>query len=388
MIQIDPKQVTEALEELIRIPSINPDLVPGANGERRIAEAIAARLRRTPGIEVELQDAGRGRLNVIAVAGTGSGRTLLLNGHTDTVGVAGMEVPFEPRISNGRLYGRGAIDMKGALAGMITLLEAAARSGNFPGRLIATFVVDEEYASIGTQAICREIERWHPDAALVLEDTDLNICRAHKGFIWAEIVTQGRAAHGSSYKIGVDAISHMGRVLVELERLEQELVGRPPHPMLGPASLHASLISGGQELSSYPEECRLQIERRTLPGESGEQVRAEFQAILDRLSAADPDFSATLTMGLERAPFEVAEDEEIVHVLAGAIEAERGQAPEFLGAGGWMDSALLSVAGVPTAIFGPSGEGSHALEEWIELDALAAFTRILARVAEDFCSAR
>jgi len=387
MIELTRERLTEALAELIRIPSINPDLVPGADGERKIAEAIAARLRRTLGIIVELQDAGGGRPNVIASVGDGPGRTLMLNGHTDTVGVVGMKAPFEPRVADGRLHGRGSSDMKNALAAMLVLLEEVARAGDFPGRLVATFVVDEEYASIGTQAICREIDRWRPDAALVLEQTNLDVGVAHKGFVWAEIVTHGRAAHGSRFRDGVDAIAHMGRVLVALEQLGRDLIARPPHPRVGPPSIHASLISGGQELSSYPEECHVFIERRTIPGETAEQVRDELQAILDQMAAADPSFRATLQMGLVRQPFEVAEDAPIVRTLARAAEAERGVAPKFVGWAGWMDSAFLSAAGVPTAIFGASGDGAHALEEWADLDSLEALGRVLVRVAYDFCGA-
>lgn len=385
MVTIARSQLIETLAELVRIPSVNPDLVPGATGEREIAEAIASRLSATPGIHVSLQEAGPGRPNVIAEVGNGPGRTLLLNGHTDTVGVAGMEDPFTPRVDGQRLYSRGAGDMKGALAAMIVLLEEIARAGDFPGRLVATFVADEEYASIGTAAICREIDRWQPDAALVLEDTGLHLGVAHKGFVWAEIVTRGHAAHGSAWELGVDAIAHMGRVLVGIEALGRELLARPAHPRVGPPSLYASMISGGQELSSYPEACHLQIERRTIPGESTAQVEAELTAVLDQLRADDPQFRAELTMGLVREPFEVAEDAPIVQAVAAAVEAELGTAPEFHGHAGWMDSAFLAAAGVPTAVFGPAGDGAHALEEWADLDSLEAFTRILGRIAYDFC---
>jgi acetylornithine deacetylase len=233
----------------VRIPSVNPDLVPGASGEGELAQVIAARLRRTPGIDVELQEAAPGRPNVIAATGTGRGRTLLLNGHIDTVDVAGMDDPFNPRIQGDRQYGRGSYDMKGSMAGSIILLEELARRGDFPGRLVVTFVVDEEYASLGSQAVCRDITRWQPDAAIVLENTALEVCVAHKGFLWAEITTHGVAAHGSRYWLGKDAITAMGPVLTALRRHGGELLVREPHPYLGPPSVHASLIDGGQELS-------------------------------------------------------------------------------------------------------------------------------------------
>jgi len=386
MIEIQRDALVDALAELVQISSINPDLVPGASGEAEIAEAIAARLRHTPGIDVELQEVVPGRPNVIATVGSGPGRTLMLNGHTDTVTVAGMTEPFSARVDGNRLYGRGANDMKGALAGMIVLLEAVAHAGDFPGKLVATFVVDEEYASIGTQAICEQIDRWRPDAALVLEQTDLDVCIAHKGFVWATVDTHGFAAHGSRWQEGVDAITHMGRVLVGLDELSQALVALPGHQLLGPPSLHASLISGGQELSSYPAACHLEVERRTIPGESLEEVRTELQSILNRLEEADEKFSATLTMGLERHAFEVSEEAPIVRAIVAASQQELNLTPRFGGAAGWMDSALLSAAGVPTAIYGPGGDGAHGFEEWADLDVLEKFTSVLARIAYDFCS--
>ena len=386
MIEIDKQRLTETLADLVRIPSINPDLNPGAESERQIAEFIAGRLRQTPGIEVELQDAGNGRPNVIASVGSGSGKALMLNGHIDTVGVAGMAAPFDPVVENGRLYGRGSSDMKDSDAVMILLLEEIARAGDFPGRLVATFVVDEEYASIGTQAVCREIGRWQPDAALVLEGTRLDVSIAHKGFVWATISTRGHAAHGSRYQKGIDAIAHMGRVIVELEALSKELIERPKHRYVGPPSLHASLIRGGQELSSYPEECVLEIERRTIPGESAEQVRAEFQSILDRLASQDPAFKATLEIGLVREPFEIAENAEIVETVRNQAETLLGRRPALVGGMGWMDSALLAAAGVPTAIFGPGGEGAHGLQEWADLDMLHQYAAVLATTAYAFCS--
>ncbi|HEX7104049.1 MAG TPA: ArgE/DapE family deacylase [Nitrolancea sp.] len=386
MIEIQRDVLVEALAELVRVSSINPDLVPGAAGEAEIAAAIAARLRQTPGISVEVQEVVPGRPNVIASVGDGPGRTLMLNGHTDTVTVEGMTEPYSARVDGNRLYGRGANDMKGALAGMIVLLEAVARAGNFPGKLVATFVVDEEYASIGTQAICNQIERWRPDAALVLEQTDLEICIAHKGFVWATIDTHGFAAHGSRWQEGVDAITHMGRVLAGIDELSQVLVTHPGHPLLGPPSLHASLISGGQELSSYPARCHLEVERRTIPGESLEEVRTELQSILNRLDEADEKFSATLTMGLERHAFEVSEEAPIVRAIVDASQQVLDLTPRLGGAAGWMDSALLSAAGVPTAIYGPGGDGAHGFEEWADLDVLEKFTNVLARVAYDFCS--
>lgn len=376
----------ELLTELVRIPSVNPMLVPGATGEHEIASVIANRLSQMPGISVEIIDDDAGRPNVVASAGNGPGRTLMLNGHTDTVGIAGMKQPFEPYIEDNRLHGRGAIDMKASLAGMIVVLEEIARDPTFPGTVVGTFVADEEYASTGTQAICREIGRWAPDGAIVTEPQGLQIGIAHKGFVWAEINTHGFAAHGSQHQLGVDAIAHMGRVLEGLERLNARLGTVDPHPLVGLPSVHASLIQGGQELSSYPESTRLEIERRTVPGETESQIRAEIQHIIEHLSAQDEQFSADYSIMLVRDPFEVNEEEPVVKALQRATQATTGVPATLSGSMGWMDSSILDQAGVPTAIFGPTGEGAHGLDEWVDLDSLATFISVLQKACYEFCA--
>lgn len=388
MFEVSRAALIDVLSEMVAIPSVNPDLVPGASGEGELAHAIAARLRRTPGIDVELQEAAPGRPNVIASVGNGPGRTLLLNGHIDTVDVTSMAAPFTPRVDGDRLYGRGSYDMKGSMAGAVVLLEELARRDDFPGRLVVTFVVDEEYASLGSQAICRDIARWQPHAAIVLENTALDVCVAHKGFIWATIATHGVAAHGSRYWLGKDAIMAMGPILSELRRYSDELLAREPHRYLGPPSAHASLITGGQELSSYPERCLLSLERRTIPGDTLASVEGELRAVLTAAQALDPTLAATLEMGIERAAFEVHEDAEIVQTLLTATRAERTLEPQFIGKAGWADSALLMAAGVETVYFGPDGGGAHANEEWVDLPSLEAFTRILASTAYTYCAAQ
>lgn len=385
MYTFDRDDIIQAAAEMIRIPSINPDLVDEGDGETELARAIAERLGRTPGIDVELQDAGDGRMNVIAAAGDGLGRTLMLNGHIDTVGVEGMADPFNPRVEDNKLHGRGSYDMKAAMACATLLLEAIAGDPEFPGRVVVTYVVDEEYASIGTAAVVREIDRWRPDAAIVLENSDLDICVAHKGFVWAEVVTQGVAAHGSRYWLGVDAVAMMGYVQVELDKLAKRLIEQTPHKYLGPPSLHMGLIRGGQEISSYAAACYLQVERRTIPGETEDLVEAEIEEILARLRQDDPDFSAMVTTGIVRNPFEVSEDAEIVQVLKAAATEVRGKEPAFIGKAGWADSALLSEAGIPTTYFGPAGFGAHGAEEWVDIDSLEKFTAILSQVAHAFC---
>jgi acetylornithine deacetylase len=283
------KEITTLLQQLVAIDSINPDLVAGGAGEQEIARFVANWLDQA-GVEVTLDESTPGRPSVVGmVRGSGGGgRSLLLNAHLDTVGVTGMERPHDPVVDGNRLYGRGAYDMKGGLAA-IMIVAAQAKKLPLRGDVILTAVADEEFASLGTQSIVR---RWHADAAIVTEPTALRLCVAHKGFVWLEITTQGRAAHGSRPDLGCDAIVKMGKILVGLEQLDLSLRAVATHPLLGSGSLHASLIVGGQELSSYPESCTLQVERRTIPGETRELVEAEIQELLEQIQRADPTFLA------------------------------------------------------------------------------------------------
>jgi acetylornithine deacetylase len=360
---------TELLAALVAIDSVNPDLVPGGAGEAEIAKFVAGWLREA-GLSVELDEAAPGRPSVVAVArGRGGGRSLMLNAHLDTVGVAGMEAPFEPRIADGRLYGRGAYDMKGSLAA-IMLVAAHAVSRGLAGDVVLTAVSDEEYASLGCQSV---LKRWRADACVVTEPTALRVCVAHKGFAWARFATRGRAAHGSRRDLGEDAIAAMGPALVGLAQLQRRLDERP-HPLLGPGSIHASLIEGGQELSSYPESCRLQVERRTLPGEGEDVVRAELEAIADVAGA-------TVELTLVRKPFAVDPGEPIVR----AVLTHAG-ATELVGDHPWMDAALTQAAGIPTVVFGPGGEGAHAVVEYADLASVARCAEVLLGVASEFCA--
>jgi acetylornithine deacetylase len=382
-------ELPQLLSNLVAINSANPDLVPGSPGEWEIAHFIAEWLRGA-GLEVQLIDSAGGRPNVVGIArgrrsraaGTGDGRTLLLNGHMDTVGAGEMLRPHEPVIRDGRLYGRGAYDMKGGLAACMTAI-AAARQHPLRGDVIFTGVVDEEYASIGTADLAR---RFHADGAIVAEFTELQLILAHKGFVWLEVETRGTAAHGSRPDLGVDAISKMGRVLVGLEQLAQDLRSAGGHPLLGTGSVHASLIHGGRELSSYPESCVLSVERRTLPGESAEQAEAELSRIVGDLQRADASFKAAVRRGLDRPPMETSPEAGIAKTIAGAAAGVLGHAAQVAGVPFWTDAAILTEAGIPSVLFGPSGAGAHAIEEWVDLSSVQACADIYLATALDFCA--
>lgn len=364
------------LRDLVSVNSVNPGLVAGAPGEGAAAEVCAVAMRRA-GLDVVVQPVQPGRPNVVGVLeGRLPGPSIMLCGHLDTVGVDGMTEPFVPRLENGRLFGRGAQDMKGGVAAMVAAAGALAAAGFARGRLIVAAVVDEEHGSIGAEALVRE---WKSDVAIITEPTDLAVAVAHKGFAWFEIVTRGRAAHGSRPREGRDAILRMGRVLGALERLDRALQSREAVPLEGTASLHASMVSGGLELSSYPDRCALQMERRTVSGESDRDVRREIDDILHALRQDDPEFDADARLVAYRPAYRL----DVAHALVGALVegvAAAGRSRTPVGMSFWTDAAILGLAGIPTALFGPGGAGLHSLVEYVNVDDVYVCRDVLADV--------
>jgi acetylornithine deacetylase len=366
-------EAVELLQRLVAVESVNPTLVPGGSGEAEIARVVAEWLE-SRGVETEVDELAPGRANVIGRArGTGGGRTLLLNGHLDTVGLGGPDGSLEPRIEGGRMYGRGAYDMK---CGVVAIMLAAARAAELrlKGDVVVTAVADEEDRSIGSERIAATIRA---DAAILAEPTELRLAIAHRGFVWLEVETAGVAAHGSRYDLGVDAIARMGSVLTAIGELDERLRSeREPHPLLGGASVHASLIEGGTELSTYPSRCVVSVERRTIPGETAGAVEEELRGI-----AGDADVRTLFV----REPLETPRDAPIVDALLRHAETTLGERPEVVGVPYWTDAALFGAAGIPTVVFGPRGEGAHAETEWVELEDVERTAEIVLRVAEELC---
>jgi acetylornithine deacetylase len=383
-LQIDESFITRTLQDLVRINSINPSLSANGNGEFEIGMYVAECLQGL-GLEVTVYALEPGRVNVVGrLPGTRGGRSLLLNAHMDTVGVDGMiGDPFAGDIRDGRLYGRGAQDMKGSLAAMIGAAKALLDSDMTPaGDLLISAVADEEYRSIGTEDLVRRVKA---DAAIVTEPTEMTLCRAHRGFIWYDVETFGRAAHGSRFQEGIDANMRMGRFLARLEGLERDLRQRPAHLLAGPPSLHAAKLQGGSEISVYAAHCLLQIERRTAPGESAAAATAELQAIIDQLAEEDPTFQGAVTATFSREPLEIAADAPIVQALESAMSSRLGGKPAHTGQTFWTDAAILSAAGMDTVLVGPIGHGLHSAEEWVDLQSVFDLAHILAQTAIDFC---
>lgn len=380
---IDRNYLIQTLTQLVQIESINPSLVPSGSGEGKIAQYISETLNDLK-LEVAIHEAAPGRASTVGILkGSGGGRSLMLNGHIDTVGVAGMPEPFSAAVRDGKLYGRGACDMKGSVAACMAAIKALVDAGiALKGDVMVAAVADEEYASIGTADI---IDRYQLDGAIVTEPTQMRLCLAHKGFVWLEVETFGRAAHGSRYNEGIDANMRMGRFLAGLDKLEQDLRSQAGHALVGPPSVHAAMIQGGTELSAYAANCKLKVERRTIPNENAAQAAAELQAIIDELTALDPAFKAEVNTLFVRDPFEVSAESGIVQAVGKAATRVLGYQPDQIGETYWADAALLSTAGVETMMLGPVGAGLHAKEEWVDLQSLLDLAQILAESAVDYC---
>lgn len=373
----------DLLRDLVRINSVNPDLVPGAAGETAAAAYCAAWLT-SRGFEVHRHEATPGRPSIVGIArGTGGGRALMLNGHTDTVASAGYDGDaLDARIAEGRVWGRGSGDMKAGVAAMMVAAHRAAQR-KLRGDILVACVADEENGSLGSEEVARH---YRPDAVIVTEPTDLELIVTHKGFVWLDVTIEGRAAHGSRPDEGIDAIAKAGRFLLALDGHAKALLQGTPYPRLGTGSVHASIIRGGEEMSSYPATCTIRIERRTIPGETPATVGAEVEALLTQCRAADPLFKATLSRGLSRDPLIDPGPSDIVKLVQDAATARLGHTPRSVGTAGWTDSAIFNAQGIPSLLFGHKGGGFHSAAEWADIDSIEALTDILEATASAFCA--
>lgn len=372
--------ITDTLIDLVAINSVNPHLEEGGKGEAAIGDYIYHKLR-SFGFDSSIEPISPGRVNVVGRwKGKGDGKSLIINAHMDTVGVNGMSEPFSPKLVEGKLYGRGAYDMKGSIAAMLGMAKAIAENKEvLAGDLILTFVADEEYESVGTQQLLQKVKA---DACIVTEPTDLQICLGHRGFGVYEITTEGKIAHGGHHQIGIDANMQMGLVLNELNALSKELAHKK-HPLCGEASLHVPLIKGGQSLFIYSGQCTVQVERRTIPGEEEKEVYGEIDKILNRLSSSDPKFKASMKQLIWRNPYEISNEADIVKSLQQAMKGSNST--NFIGHTWWEDSALFGKAGIETVIIGPKGGGIHQPIEWVDLESVSKLASILYDTALNFC---
>ncbi len=363
-------ETTALLADLVRIPSVSPTIDPvDGTGEQAIAE-FAVEWLRARGIEAWLDDVAPGRPNAVGRVGSGPGPTLVLYAHTDTVQVSNMTIPpFEPRIEGDRMYGRGSNDMK---CGMAAVMVAAARLAQRPtlgGTVLLALVNDEEHASIGAQAF---VAKYRADGCIITEPTGEQLTVGHRGFAWIDVEVAGRAAHGSRWDIGISANALAGRLLVAFDDLDRNVLRARTHPLLGPASMHPAIVKGGVGLSTYAPSCLIQLERRSLPGESAADIASEIEAVVRETCVP-----ATVNLTVFRPPMLCPPDARVRRALVEAI----GKPVQEGVSGGWMDAALFDAAGIPTIVYGPSGEGAHAAVEWVDLPSVERCAEVYERAA-------
>ncbi len=378
----DPVALTRAL---VAVDSRNPALVPDSAGEGDCARLLADTLDAW-GFRVSLIDSAPGRPNVVARIGRSGGRTLMFNGHLDTVGVEGMtHAPFDPVVTDGNIFGRGSCDMKGGVAAMCAAAVHAADAG-INGEIVIAAVTDEEWQSAGTASlIARGV---HADAAIVTEPTRLAIGPAHRGFAWAVVTVYGVAAHGSRYDVGVDANTMAALLLAELDDYQRTVLTQRTHPLLGRGSFHAARISGGIGLSTYADRCRVELERRSLPGDTGESFGEELRAACARVAGRDARFRADVDVTFVQSPNDVPVDALIVRTLAGAVAQVEGVEATIEGLSYWTDAALLSAAGIPAICYGPGDiRLAHSATEWVPVSEVQRATAVLAQTAIDWFGA-
>jgi acetylornithine deacetylase len=385
-LSIDRAFVLETLKELVAINSVNPAVGKGP-GELGVSNMLYDRLAPISPLEVQKQHVADDRSNVIAILrGSDAGRSLMLNGHMDTVGVQGMTIdPFRPSVKNGLLHARGACDMKGAIAGIIGAAKALAESeSRLRGDVIFSFVVDEEHLSIGMQKLVKE---YKADAAIVGEPTDMRIATAHKGFLWIEIEVKGRAAHGSVPEKGVDAIVHAVNIVSQLNELQARLKTRS-HPLVGTPKVHTSTIEGGTHWSIVPDRCVLRLERRTIPGETEASAMKEVQQVLHGIKQRNRTFKAKARKVFARPPLETPETAPIVGELRRVVREVTRTNAQVVGVPYWTDAALLAHSGsIPTCIFGPGDIGvAHSPDEYVNVKDVLRAAEIYGKVSQGFCA--
>jgi acetylornithine deacetylase len=377
--------VVDLTRQLVAFDSVNPGLVPGAVGEGPIAQFVADRLSGS-GFEVQLVPAlsDPRRMSVIAVRdGRRPGRTVVLNGHLDTVGVEGMAEPFTARIDGDRMFGRGTSDMKGGVAGLVIAAEQLVAAGA-PGRLVLALVADEEDAGLGTATVLESIggtSGVRADVCLVAEPTWLDLAVAHRGYAVVRVGLRGLAAHSSQPEQGVDVLAPLGGLLVAVAERNRALRQAFPHPLLAHGSLISTVAGGGSAPFTVAAQAEALIERRTLPGEPATAPLSEVRDLVDAVTAGAPGLGSTVELVLARDAWQ-ADDSgsaaELMDLLAAALPAAGAAPPARTGAPYWMESALWQASGVPTVVCGPAGGGLHAVDEWVDLAQLRRYRMAVA----------
>ncbi|HOP52903.1 MAG: M20 family metallopeptidase [Thermovirgaceae bacterium] len=383
-------EIAELTARFIRIPS-HWD-VP--TREEEMVEAVASFLSEEK-IPFTLQHVGGTRNNIIAtIKGEGGGKSLALSGHLDTVPPYNMEVePFAAEISDGKIFGRGAVDMKGPVAAMLMTL-AAYRRAEVPlkGDLVFAGVLAEETNSDGSETLIRS--GFRTDGAIVGEPSDREYAIGHRGLEWIEVEFFGKTAHGGVPQDGINAIVHAARFIGQVQEKIVPKLALRGHPHMGPSVMNFGRIEGGTQPSTVADHCLVRMDRRYISSESLDEVIAEYQGILDELSREDPTFRAELklmdigTMAhFHHVPLETSPDDPIVKAVVDSIRDVSRIEPKMTTRRGWTDAAIFGHYGkIPTVVFGPGSlSRSHSKAEFITVDELEEGFRTYVSIAARFC---
>lgn len=384
--EIETKDITDLLKKLIEIPSHR--LIPGKEG--KIAEFIANWFD-SAGIEVKVKGVTPGRANVIAtIRGSGDGHSLMYNCHMDTVpeyGWTGEPGPFQPQIKDGKVYGRGACDMKGAIAAIMVAMRAMQRTETeLSGDLIFAGVVGEEGdGSIGTKEIVNE--ECLPDMAVVCEPTDLNVSIGQRGSSNLLLTVHGVPAHSAYPERGVNAINLMSDVLQALEKQICQRLARRRHRLLGPPTLTPTVINGGLRTDVVPDFCEVKLNYRYVPGQEPDQLEREIRDLLKTIKEKKPELRAEVSVVSDALGMETQKNHPLVRALRHSVKAISKRYPRIVSSGFWTDASILSNQGhVSTVIFGPGEEFvAHTTKEYVESNQLLVAAKSYALTAGAIC---
>jgi acetylornithine deacetylase len=368
------------LREYIAIPSVNPmrraDQDPAIVGERRYAEHVREQLRRL-GLDAELVGDPE-RPSVVAHAAVrDAGETLLVASHLDTVPVDGMEIPpFDPRVADGRVFGRGSCDTKGGMAALVAALERVLAQGTLRRNVIVVGEADEELGGTGVNDVIAHLAAHPPDWVIATEPTELRVVTRHKGIVHARLRASGVACHSSDPGQGRSAVLALCRAVLALDELASE-IGRRPDPKLGPATLSVGQIGGGTATNIVPDDAWLLLDRRCLPGEDETLVRAQLEGLLAKHALDDVRIE---WCSLEKAALATPDEDPSVRAVQAALrESALDPTPDSVAFG--TDAGVFSAHGIPGVVFGPGSIAqAHTATEWVAIDQVEAASSIFERI--------
>jgi acetylornithine deacetylase/succinyl-diaminopimelate desuccinylase len=382
--------VVELTKSLIRIPSYS-----GLQNQETQTACFINRFFEFTGVESEVIDIIDGRSNVMArLPGDGGGRNLLLTGHLDTVPAYGMENAFSPKIKNDKLFGRGAVDMKGPVAAMMCAMKAIkSMELSLSGDVVFAGVIDEEERSAGTIHLIKNMP--DVDAVIVGEPTDFKLCKSHRGVEWLEFHIEGKTVHGGNQSEGLNAVTMAAKFIRRLEEVMPAFIEKSNHPLMGRGSWNIGTINGGTQPSTVAGDCRITLDRRWLPCESHGEIMAQLKETLDSFAKQAPGYkfhmkimdSSQSEPGYTHDAMETGHDEEIVKITEKCIKTMRRREPEISYFPAWTDGGLIRNYGhKPTIIFAPGNlKTAHSSEEHIEIDSLKEAVLMYAWIIYQFC---